>query len=143
MPINQELIDNFMIPIASLRNKVDYTLLPNFSGLRRPFRPIIPLSSVRNQEELAYVIKFLMDACNIEGDRFNLVNWSMWRYVGVGRTGQIVLYDLISSFCSEDPAVPLCYVVDDNTVKLICSGVPYESIIDPDLTGTEVRPEVP
>ena len=138
MPINQDLIDNFMIPVAALKNKVDYSLLPNFT---RPdlFRPVVPLACVRNREELAYIIKFLADACNIEVDKFICPDWRLWHYVGVGCSREIYLYDLVSSFCSSDPTVPPCYVVDANTVKLICAGVPYESIIGADLTGTEVR----
>lgn len=150
MSINLDIIGNFLIPVGSLVGRVLDNLIPQFdssyTGLPdwKP-RPVIPLRYVHNQEQYIHALNFLKDSQDSEFILPTTVSseWKLWEYIGIGRTGSIALYDLVSSFSpATSLAQPPCYVVDANTMKMICAGVPYESIIGTTTARAEVRCEV-
>lgn len=145
MSLNIDLIKNFLIPVAQLEGLVRSDLLPLFNGYSgqpdwKP-RPVIPLRYVHNQGQYKFVLNFLFHSQGLvpASSQPESYEWKLWEYIGIDANGNVALYDIVDSYASYSSiATPPCYVVDANTMKFICAGVPYASIIGTSDEGVEV-----
>lgn len=150
MSLNIDLIKNFLVPVSALEGRVRSDLLPLFNGYSgqpdwKP-RPVIPLRYVHNQEQFQHVMYFLIASQKPLGMHYYTTTyseWHLWEYIGIDPNGNVALYDIVDSYVSVSSlATPPCYIVDANTMKMICAGVPYASIIGTSDEGVEVCKDI-